>query len=91
VISKYDCFNHNCHHFANELALKLTDGRSGIPQWCIDHGEKGLEMLPTDRAEVIKNVSNKIARIMMVGWGRYNQQRFTSKAKSEAGKVESSS
>lgn len=82
VIEKYDCFNHNCHHFANELALKLTDGREGIPQWCIDHGEKGLEMLPKDRAELIKNVSNKIARIMMLSWGRYNQQRFTNSPKS---------
>ena len=38
TIDKYDCFYHNCHHFANELSLKLTDDRTGIPQWCIDHG-----------------------------------------------------
>lgn len=76
TIDKYDCFYHNCHHFANELALRLTGGATGIPQWCIDHGEKGLEMLPGSTAERYRAASNKIARIMMVCWGRYNQQRF---------------
>ena len=39
-INKYDCFQHNCHHFANDVALYLTE--QGIPRWCIDNGEEAL-------------------------------------------------
>jgi hypothetical protein len=76
-IDKYDCFQHNCHHFANDAALWLTD--TCIPQWCIDHGEDGLSAVVATGADerLTRTVSNKIARIMMVSWGRYEKERFT--------------
>lgn len=72
-IDTYDCFFHNCHHFARDLCMKLTN--KPIPQWLIDHGEKGLSELSEENAKLVRMVSNKIARIMMVSWGRYSKQR----------------
>lgn len=73
-IEKYDCFCNNCHHFANDLCLFLTN--KGIPQWCLDHGEQGLSELDPQDAKKVRWASNKMARIMMVAWGRYNKERF---------------
>ena len=73
-IQTYDCFYHNCHHFARDLCLKLTD--KTIPQWLIDHGEQGLSELSEENAKLVRMVSNKIARIMMVSWGRYSKKRY---------------
>ena len=72
-IETYDCFYHNCHHFARDLCLKLT--KKKIPQWLIDHGEQGLSELSEENAKLVRMVSNKIARIMMVSWGRYSKRR----------------
>ncbi|GMH39223.1 hypothetical protein BSKO_07121 [Bryopsis sp. KO-2023] len=81
-IDTYDCFFHNCHHFANDVCLKLTNNR--IPQWCIDHGEQGLSELSEESAKITRVVSNKIARIMMVSWGKYNKERFVERMKAKA-------
>eukprot|EP00747_Dinoflagellata_sp_TGD_P167754 gnl/TRDRNA2_/TRDRNA2_192786_c0_seq1.p1 gnl/TRDRNA2_/TRDRNA2_192786_c0~~gnl/TRDRNA2_/TRDRNA2_192786_c0_seq1.p1 ORF type:complete len:332 (+),score=56.49 gnl/TRDRNA2_/TRDRNA2_192786_c0_seq1:95-1090(+) len=78
-VEAYDCFNHNCHHFANDLVVKLTGktpDTGGFPQWCLDHGEKGLSEVGDKQAEQIRWVSNRIAKIMMVSWGKYNRDRF---------------
>mmetsp|Transcript_23738 Transcript_23738/g.74250 ORF Transcript_23738/g.74250 Transcript_23738/m.74250 type:complete len:290 (+) Transcript_23738:84-953(+) len=75
-IEKYDCFRHNCHHFADEVSNYLTG--TSIPQWCIDHGEQGLKTLPGDK-ELIRKVSNRVAKMMMVSWGRYEKSRFQEK------------
>jgi len=80
-IQTYDCFYHNCHHFARDLCLKLT--RKKIPQWLIDHGEQGLSELSEESAKLVRMVSNKIARIMMVSWGRYSKRRFVEKQKAD--------
>lgn len=76
-INKYECFKHNCHHFANDVANYLTG--NSIPQWCISHGEDGLDALAASgaNAKLTEMVANKIARIMMVSWGRYEKERFT--------------
>ena len=73
-IETYDCFYHNCHHFARDLCLQLTNKK--IPQWLIDHGEQGLSELSEENAKLVRMVSNKIARIMMVSWGRYSKRRY---------------
>eukprot|EP00803_Ostreobium_quekettii_P003948 evm.model.scf_1945.3 EVM.evm.TU.scf_1945.3 scf_1945:24268-25137(+) len=73
-IDSYDCFYHNCHHFANELCMNLNGRR--IPQWCIDHGEQGLSEMGEANAALTRFVTNKIARIMMVSWGKYSKERF---------------
>lgn len=78
-VDTYDCFYHNCHHFANEVCQHLTGRR--IPQWCIDHGEQGLSELGEANAAVTRFVANKIARIMMVSWGKYSKERFVEKNK----------
>jgi len=80
-VETYDCFYHNCHNFANEVANWLT-GQS-IPQWCLDHGGEALSNLNTKDAETIRWASNKIAKIMMVSWGRYNKERFDRKFKNQ--------
>jgi len=72
-IDTYDVFYHNCHHFARDLCLELTNRK--IPQWLIAHGEQGLSELTEENANLVRLVSNKIARIMMVSWGRYSKQR----------------
>lgn len=77
----YDCFFHNCHHFANDVCTELTGNR--IPKWCIDHGEQGLSELSEASANITRIVSNKIARIMMVSWGRYSKERFVERVKSK--------
>jgi len=73
-VETYDCFHHNCHNFAQELSMWLTG--NSIPQWCLDHGGEALSNLPAKDAETIRWASNKIAKIMMVSWGRYNKERF---------------
>lgn len=78
-VDTYDCFYHNCHHFANEVCVHLAGKR--IPQWCIDHGEQGLSELGEANAAVTRFVANKIARIMMVSWGKYSKERFVAKNK----------
>lgn len=75
----YDCFYHNCHHFANDVCVKLTGNT--VPQWCIDHGEQGLSELSEESAKLTRVISNKIARIMMVSWGRYSKERFVERVK----------
>lgn len=77
----YDCFFHNCHHFANDVCVKLTGNQ--VPQWCIDHGEQGLSELSEASANITRIVSNKIARIMMVSWGRYSKERFVERVQSK--------
>lgn len=82
VVETYDCFNHNCHHFADDLVRRLTGkgpAEGGFPQWCLDHGEKGLENLSEAAQERTKWVSNRIAKVMMVSWGKYNRERFVSR------------
>jgi len=73
-IDTYDVFYHNCHHFARDVCLFLTN--KPIPQWLIDHGEQGLSELTEENAKLVRTVSNKIARIMMVSWGRYEKKRW---------------
>eukprot|EP00210_Caulerpa_lentillifera_P009139 g8713.t1 len=80
-IETYDVFYHNCHHFARDLCWELTEKK--IPQWLIDHGEQGLSELSEENANLVRIVSNKIARIMMVSWGRYSKQRFVEKQMAE--------
>lgn len=78
-VEKYDCFNHNCHHFARDLVLKLTGKtpeQGGFPQWCLDHAEQALSELGDEKADQIRWVSNRIAKVMMVSWGKYNRERF---------------
>jgi len=83
----YDCFNHNCHHFANDLVIKLT-GKTpqtgGFPQWCLDHGEKALSEKTEDEMKAITWVSNRIAKVMMISWGKYNRERFVDKQNERA-------
>eukprot|EP00468_Gymnochlora_sp_CCMP2014_P011568 CAMPEP_0167752518 /NCGR_PEP_ID=MMETSP0110_2-20121227/7185_1 /TAXON_ID=629695 /ORGANISM="Gymnochlora sp., Strain CCMP2014" /LENGTH=235 /DNA_ID=CAMNT_0007638147 /DNA_START=165 /DNA_END=872 /DNA_ORIENTATION=- len=76
-VETYDCFYHNCHNFADEIARWLTG--SSIPQWCLDHGGDALSNIPLKDAKTIQWASNKIAKIMMVSWGRYNKERFERK------------
>jgi len=45
-------------------------------RWCLEHGGEALSNLPEKDAETIRWASNKIAKIMMVSWGRYNKERF---------------
>eukprot|EP00472_Partenskyella_glossopodia_P005204 CAMPEP_0197542232 /NCGR_PEP_ID=MMETSP1318-20131121/67594_1 /TAXON_ID=552666 /ORGANISM="Partenskyella glossopodia, Strain RCC365" /LENGTH=116 /DNA_ID=CAMNT_0043101481 /DNA_START=590 /DNA_END=940 /DNA_ORIENTATION=- len=73
-IETYDCFKWNCHNFAEEVAQYLTG--NSIPRWCLEHGGEALSNLPEKDAETIRWASNKIAKIMMVSWGRYNKERF---------------
>eukprot|EP00899_Mesostigma_viride_P014693 jgi/Mesvir1/23224/Mv22681-RA.1 len=73
----YDCFNHNCHHFADDVCIWLTG--NGIPQWCLDYGEKCLENLSEEEASKLRWVSNKMARLLMVAWGRFKKGRFDDK------------
>lgn len=73
-LETYDCFHNNCHHFANEVCMRLT-GR-GVPQWILDHGEQGLCNLG-DAGEKERRVArNRIAKIAMASWGRYSKERF---------------
>jgi hypothetical protein len=81
-VETYDCFKHNCHHFANDLVVKLTgktpeDG--GFPRWCLDHGENALSEQTDLQAKATSWVSNRIAKVMMISWGKYNRERFVSK------------
>lgn len=81
-VENYDCFNHNCHHFANDLVVKLTGktpAEGGFPQWCLDHGQLALSELPDAQQKTITWVSNRIAKVMMISWGKYNRERFVSK------------
>jgi len=81
-VDSYDCFNHNCHHFANELVMKLTGktpAEGGFPKWCLSHGENALSEISDGMASRIKWVSNRIAKVMMISWGKYNRERFVSK------------
>eukprot|EP00746_Dinoflagellata_sp_MGD_P022002 gnl/MRDRNA2_/MRDRNA2_151386_c0_seq1.p1 gnl/MRDRNA2_/MRDRNA2_151386_c0~~gnl/MRDRNA2_/MRDRNA2_151386_c0_seq1.p1 ORF type:complete len:336 (+),score=45.08 gnl/MRDRNA2_/MRDRNA2_151386_c0_seq1:151-1158(+) len=82
VPNTYDCFNHNCHHFANDLVIKLT-GKTpqtgGFPQWCLDHGEQALSEKTEQEQKTITWVSNRIAKVMMISWGKYNRDRFVDK------------
>jgi len=80
-VETYDCFHHNCHNFAQEVAVWLTG--NSIPQWCLDHGGEALSNLPAKDAETIRWASNKIAKIMMVSWGRYNKERFDRRMKNQ--------
>jgi len=89
-VESYDCFNHNCHHFANDLVVKLTGktpAEGGFPQWCLDHGEKALSEMPEAQAEKITWVSNRIAKVMMISWGKYNRERFVSTGKASPEKA----
>lgn len=82
VPDTYDCFNHNCHHFANDLVFKLTGktpDSGGFPQWCLDHGEKALSEKTEQEQNRIAWISNRIAKVMMISWGKYNRERFKGK------------
>mmetsp|Transcript_17764 Transcript_17764/g.21420 ORF Transcript_17764/g.21420 Transcript_17764/m.21420 type:complete len:323 (+) Transcript_17764:105-1073(+) len=81
-VETYDCFHNNCHNFAQELSMWLTG--NSIPQWCLDHGGEALSNLPAKDAETIRWASNKIAKIMMVSWGRYNKERFDRSKRDQA-------
>lgn len=82
TVDSYHCFNHNCHHFANDLVVKLTGKQpadGGFPQWCLDHGEKALSEMSDAQSSAITWVSNRIAKVMMISWGKYNRERFVTK------------
>jgi hypothetical protein len=82
-VESYDCFNHNCHHFANDLVVKLTGktpDTGGFPKWCLEHGEDALSELPKMvNRPATEWISNRIAKVMMISWGKYNRERFVDK------------
>ncbi|KAK3262296.1 hypothetical protein CYMTET_28839 [Cymbomonas tetramitiformis] len=75
---RYCSFNHNCHHFSDELVQFLTAKKpvqGGFPQWCLDHGQCALSNLTQADAKTITNASNKIAKVMLVSFGKFNRER----------------
>merc|ERR1711871_1080438 len=78
AMENYCSFTHNCHNFANELTQFLTGrqpSEGGFPQWCLDHGGDALSELGAVDAKQYRQVSNKIARAMLVSFGRFNRDR----------------
>jgi len=77
-MENYCSFTHNCHNFAAELA-EFATGRTpdtgGFPQWCLDHGGEALSEIPDLDAKQYRTVSNKIARVMLVSFGKFNRER----------------
>jgi len=77
-MENYCSFTHNCHNFANELTEFATGRKStegGFPQWCLDHGAEALTALPGIDAAQYKKVSNTIAKVMLVSFGKFNRDR----------------
>eukprot|EP00242_Pyramimonas_sp_CCMP2087_P017802 CAMPEP_0198213360 /NCGR_PEP_ID=MMETSP1445-20131203/28815_1 /TAXON_ID=36898 /ORGANISM="Pyramimonas sp., Strain CCMP2087" /LENGTH=330 /DNA_ID=CAMNT_0043887987 /DNA_START=97 /DNA_END=1089 /DNA_ORIENTATION=- len=77
-ISQYCSFTNNCHNFSNDLVEFLTGkepSEGGFPQWCLDHGGCALSNLPDADADTIRLASNKIAKVMMVSFGKFNRER----------------
>mmetsp|Transcript_41502 Transcript_41502/g.79312 ORF Transcript_41502/g.79312 Transcript_41502/m.79312 type:complete len:322 (-) Transcript_41502:405-1370(-) len=78
-ISQYCSFTNNCHNFSNDLVEFLTGKtpqEGGFPQWCLDHGGQALSNLPDADADTIRLASNKIAKVMMVSFGKFNRERM---------------
>jgi len=77
-MENYCSFTHNCHNFAGslvEFATGRTPQQGGFPQWCLDHGGDALSALPDIDAKQYKTVSNKIAKVMLVSFGKFNRDR----------------
>jgi len=78
-INRYCSFTNNCHNFSDELVQFLVNKKpkeGGFPQWCLDHGGKALSNLPDADADTIRLASNKIAKVMMVSFGKFNRERL---------------
>lgn len=78
-INRYCSFTNNCHNFSDDLVQFLTSKKpseGGFPQWCLDHGGLALSNLPDADADTIRLASNKIAKVMMVSFGKFNRERM---------------
>lgn len=78
-IENYCSFTNNCHNFSDDVTQFLVGkapAEGGFPQWCLDHGGAALSNLPNADAETIRLASNKIAKVMMVSFGKFNRERM---------------
>lgn len=73
----YNWVSNNCHHFANEVCMRLT-GR-GVPQWCLDLGELALGNLHDADEKSWRVAHRRVGKIVMIAWGRYSKMRFVEK------------
>eukprot|EP00611_Tribonema_gayanum_P016109 TRINITY_DN280_c0_g1_i1.p1 TRINITY_DN280_c0_g1~~TRINITY_DN280_c0_g1_i1.p1 ORF type:complete len:264 (+),score=49.56 TRINITY_DN280_c0_g1_i1:32-793(+) len=79
---KYDVFFHNCNHFANDVSKFLVD--KPVPQHVLDMSEEALSSFGKVQTEMTKMVGNKLARYVMVAWGRANRQKEADKPRTKS-------
>eukprot|EP00612_Vaucheria_litorea_P002282 CAMPEP_0171456900 /NCGR_PEP_ID=MMETSP0945-20130129/3196_1 /TAXON_ID=109269 /ORGANISM="Vaucheria litorea, Strain CCMP2940" /LENGTH=179 /DNA_ID=CAMNT_0011982405 /DNA_START=100 /DNA_END=639 /DNA_ORIENTATION=+ len=67
-IEKYDMFFNNCNHFADDVSKYLVE--KPLPKYVMDISNEVYNAM--DKTGV--DFSNKIARYVMISWGRFNRK-----------------
>lgn len=76
-IKDYHVLKNNCNHFANEIIDFLTDGEKRVPPFVLELSENALRKFNSVHAAVTEMVANKIARVVMLAWGKSAQEGGT--------------
>lgn len=69
-IKDYHVLKNNCNHFANEIIAMLTEGEKKVPPFVLELSENALRKFNSVHAAVTEMVANKIARVVMLAWGK---------------------
>lgn len=69
-INDYHVLKNNCNHFANEIIGHLTDEEKKVPPFVLELTENALRKFNSVHAAITEVVANKIARVVMLAWGK---------------------
>jgi len=75
----YDVFKHNCNHFADDMLYFLTEKR--LPSFINELFENALSNQGKFKAGITYNVTNQVAKLVMIAWERANagKREYTDK------------